>query len=65
VSPTLAYGCGMTFDEFLSRVRSRLLPLVTLVALAAVLAGCKTTALMAPAGDYLYWGGRHYAEHRA
>ena len=52
----LVYGFRMTFGECLSRVRSRLLPLVTLVALAAVLTGCKTTALIAPAGDYLYWG---------
>ena len=52
----LVYGFRMTFGECLSRVRSRLLPLVALVALAAVLTGCKTTALIAPAGDYLYWG---------
>jgi WD40 repeat protein len=52
----LAYGCPMKSGDYLSCVRSRLLPVLVLVALAVVLAGCKTTALMAPAGDYIYWG---------
>jgi hypothetical protein len=46
----------MKSGDYLSCVRSRLLPALAVVALAAILAGCKTTALIAPAGDYIYWG---------
>ena len=46
----------MRYPEQARGIRPFIRAAVLLIATAVLLAGCKTTALIAPAGDYIYWG---------